>query len=161
MKKSTNMKKIQEEYYKLMIDKLKEEMKKEKVYRVSAQYLELLILYTTLLFFVLAEWYFNFSISFFMLSILLTSSIFSAFSLFLALISNFLMRLKRKCFEEFFHRVSVVCFFISVFWLLLSLYHMAYIKYGYDSFISLIYFTIMSFVLVIIGVLIYTKSMTK
>jgi len=156
-----SMKKLQEEYYKLMVEKLKKEKEKENIYRVSAQYLELLILYTTLLFFVLAEWYFNSDISFFMLSILLTSSIFSTFSLLLALTSNFLMRVKRKGLEEFFHRVSIVCFFASTFWLLLSLYDMAYVKYGYDSFISLIYFTIISFALVIIAVLIYTRSMIK
>jgi hypothetical protein len=127
------MGKQSEKYYQW---KLKEE--KEEIYRVSAKYLELIILYTSLLFIVLAQWYrfesvYKLStVEFFIISILLFSSILSTFSLLFAFLSNFLMRLTKaitKIPEEFFHRISVGYFFFSVVFLLVFLSSLAEIRF--------------------------------
>jgi hypothetical protein len=101
------------------------------VFRAESHYYELVILYTTLLLFVLAEWYFNININESTKNWLYFSSIFSVSSLFFAMISNFFMRLTKnkikiqgiesREIEEFFLRISFGCFFISVSYLFITL----------------------------------------
>jgi len=114
------MGKNSEKYYKW---KLKKEKEEEKIYRVSAKYLELIILYTSLLFIVLAQWYLPSEVTNIVLSsrpILLFSSILSTISLLCALISNFLMRFSKSITEipeEVIHRVSLGYLFFSILFL--------------------------------------------
>jgi len=103
-----------------------EEEKATKIFRASAAYYELIILYTTLTFFVLAQSLLNSYPE--TREYLLLSSIFSTFSLLFAMLSNFIMMLTKitnnKNPEEIIHRISLGCFFFSVFLLLLSLFNL-------------------------------------
>jgi len=107
---------LEKEYYRLMIDKLKKEIKKEKQTRATHQFYNIGILYTTILFLSLAQFYtyekINEIIPEWQLKILVISTIFSTGCIFFGAVSNALIRFKPR-WEEHLVRVAIACFIVS------------------------------------------------
>jgi len=148
----------EKKFYDLIIEKLEEEKKEKEIFRHSSKFYELVILYTSLLFIVLAQWYVN-DIQTSIIFILLLSSALSTVSLLTVIIGHTLMRYEKPFFrqlEQFFHRFSLGCFFMSVFLLFIDLFIMVYEKIGCIMLSLFLFITIFIIIFIAVFVSLYT-----
>lgn len=97
------------------------------IFRASSEWYEIMILYTTLLFFVLAQTQSENNLGSIYWNYLLLASILSTTSILFSLLSNFLIRFSKgmiRIIEETLNRIALGCFFVSVLILLLALFNL-------------------------------------